>query len=178
MDYYKNADKVCGYSDYGLYNTVTKVVLGEGDEPVTLQEAKDWAKIEQDTDDDIITALIKAARRMCESYSGIGFISRTVTAVINNANGGFQLPYGPVTVDPTAVDEYGNSLDIEYRLGAVVSLGSMQVSYTAGHATLPEDLKTALKSQFLFLYENRGESSVGGITPIALMILQPLRIVV
>lgn len=178
MDFNRNIDKVWDEPETDLYDGVTSLTLGDGTEPVTLQEAKDWDKIDQDVDDDLITALITAARRMCEKFSGIGFISRTITASINNSNGGFQLPYGPVTVDPTATDENDNALEVRYKFGQILSpRGRMTVSYTAGYATLPEDLKTALKAQILFLYENRGESVIA-VSPIAKMILEPLREVV
>lgn len=181
MRYTYNADKYCA-PDTALYNSVLSTVFSdEGAEPLTLQETKDWCKIEQTTDDTIVTALITAARRMCESYSGIGFISRTITAVINNSNGGFTLPYGPVTVDPTGEDADGNDLDLTYNLTRLSDpTGEMLVTYEAGYGVglLPEDLKTALKSQVLFLYENRGESTAGGLSPIAKMILEPLRVVV
>lgn len=176
-DYTYNSDKWgCRNSggDWG-YNSVLSTDLPDGTEPLTLQEAKDWCKIEQDTDDVIITALITAARRMCETYSCIGFINREVTAVVSNFNGGFWLPYGPVTGDPTAVNTDESDLDITYELGQVTTTGQMQVTYQAGYVTLPEDLKTALKCQVLFLYENRGESTAGGLSPIAKMILEPLR---
>lgn len=149
-------------------------------EPVTLAQAKRWAKIEDDQteDDDIVTALITAARRICENFSGIGFINREITAGINNSNGGFFLPYGPVTVDPTAVDDSGDAITLDYNIGQIESpFGRMVVTYTAGYAILPEDLMTALKAQFLFLYENRGEGTEA-ISPISKMILEPLRMVV
>ena len=162
----------------GLYNSVLYLTLSDGTEPVTLTQAKAWGKIENDDDDDIITALITAARRMCESFSGIGFINREITAGINNSNGGFFLPYGPVTVDPTAVDDNADAITLDYNIGQIESpFGRMVVTYTAGYAILPEDLMTALKAQFLFLYENRGEGT-GSISPISKMILEPLRMVV
>jgi hypothetical protein len=178
MDFNKNIDKFCENPGSDLYDGVLSLTLGDGTEPLTLQEAKDWDKIDQDVDDDIITALITAARRICEKFSGIGFINRTIDANINNSNGGFQLPYGPITGDPTAADADGNTLDLTYQFGQIISpRGRMTVSYTAGYTTLPEDLKTALKAQVLFLYENRGESTVA-VSPIAKMILEPLREVV
>ena len=162
----------------GLYNSVLYLTLSDGTEPVTLQQAKDWGKIENDEDDDIITALITAARRICENFSGIGFISREITAGINNSNGGFFLPYGPVTVAPTAVDDNADAIALDYNIGQIESpFGRMVVTYTAGYAILPEDLMTALKAQFLFLYENRGEGTEA-ISPISKMILEPLRMVV
>ena len=178
MEFTRNIDKYCEPLT-GLYNSVLSISFsGEGGEPVTLAEAKYWGKIEQDSDDDIITALITAARRMCEQFSGIGFITRTIEAGINNSNGGFALPYGPITAGPSAVDTDGNTLDLIYNLGQIESpSGRMVVTYTAGHSSLPEELKTALKAQFLFLYQNRGEGAKG-LSPIAEMILAPLRVVV
>lgn len=179
MDYTRNIDKVCDTGTLSMYNVVLNVQpFPSGEiEPVTLQQAKDWGKIEQDADDDIVTALITAARRICERYSCIGFINRTVTAVINNANGGFFLPYGPVTGTPSATDEFDNAIDIEYRLGQVQTLGQLTITYEAGYAELPDDLMTALKAQFLFMYENRGEGTQS-ISPVAKMILEPLRMVI
>lgn len=177
MEYTRNVDKLeCRPT--GLYNNVLDISLGTGTEPVTASDLKLWAKIEQDDDDDIVAALGIAARQECEQYSGIGFFSRTITASIENANGGFTLPYGPVTVEPTATDVDDNELTLTYNCGQIQEpYGKMNVSYTAGYSTLPENLKTALKAQFLYMYENRGESNTG-ISPVAEMILKPLRKVV
>ncbi len=177
MDYRNNADKYCGLAtDGGLYNCVLSTELGDGTEPVTLQEAKDWAKIEQDADDDLIEELIVAAREICEGFTSIGFLNRTVTAVIDNANGSFRLPYGPVTDDPVGADIDGNDLELNYKLGYVETLGRMTVTYTAGYIALPKRMKTAIKQQFLFMYENRGESATG-LSPMAEMLLAPVRMV-
>lgn len=168
-DYTYNCDKRCAPCDSGIYNTVLLLTINnEGAEPVTVQEAKDWGKIEQDTDDDLIEELITAARQVCEDFAGIGFITRTITANINNANGGFVLPYGPVTGDVTVTDSDSDWTDLR---------GEYEVTYNAGHATLPKKLKTAIKQQFLFMYDNRGESDTT-LSPMAKMILEPIRMVV
>jgi hypothetical protein len=178
MDFTRNIDKLL-FGTNDLYNSVLQIqVSNEGAEPVTLQEAKDWGKIEQTVDDSIVTALITAARRVCETFSGIGFIERDLVVGLNNSNGGMTLPFGPVTSTPTALDVYGNALTLTYELGQIMyPMCRMQISYSAGYATLPEDLKTALKCQFLYLYENRGESSEL-LSPIAKMILEPQRTIV
>lgn len=47
-------------------------------EPITLTEAKLHLKIDSDTtDDNLITALIQAARESCENYTGRAFINQT-----------------------------------------------------------------------------------------------------
>lgn len=168
--YTYNSDKFDCENDNGLYNSVLAISFSaEGSEPVTLQEAKDWGKIEQDADDDLIEELITAAREECESYTGLGFITRTIVATINNANGGFVLPYGPVTSD-VAVTDSDDATWSDLR-------GEYEVTYDAGYATLPKRLKTAIKQQFLFMYENRGESEIG-LSPIAASLLARVRMVV
>lgn len=180
MNYAANEDKWDFDNKAPLYNDVLgrPVFSSEGSEPLSLEDAKAWGKIDQDADDDIISSLITAARRICENYSGIGFITRTVVVNINNSNGGFKLPYGPVTNTPTAVDFIGDAIELTYNMGQIQwPFGNMTVTYNAGYSSLPADLLTALKAQVLFLYENRGEGTTG-ISPVAKMILEPLREVV
>lgn len=178
MDFYKNVDKQC-WDEFAvaLYNTVLQVSFDDDNtEPVSLDDAKLWCKIDDnDTDDDLLATLITSARIMCEQYSGVGFKSRMITASINNADGGFNLPYGPVTSTPTAVDIDNNVIDIMYNMGQIQRpIGPMVVSYTGGYATLPQNLITALKQQIIFMYENRGEGTIA-LSPMASMILLPLR---
>lgn len=182
MDYYKNADKQCNSNgNGGLYNSVLTVVFSDEvtEEPVTTDQAKLWCKIELDysEEDDVINALIKTARITCEQYVNLSLIKRTVTACINNANGNFYLPYGPVIGNPTGADNEGISIDVTFNNGLLKSpYGESAITYNAGYEELPENFKTALKQQILFLYENRGEG-ITEISPIAKTILTPLRYV-
>ncbi len=181
MDYFKNADKISDTCYSGQNSVLGRPQFsGEaGTEPVLLAEAKLWCKIESDQteDDAIVTALIKAARRKCEQFVNLGFITRTVTANINNPNGNFYLPYGPVTNTPTATDGDGNALDVTWQLGLLKApLGESTVTYNAGYDELPEELKTALKEQIIYMHEHRGEGT-SDMSPMAKQLLQPLRVV-
>ena len=179
MDYFRNEDKWVD-KPTSLYNNVLAVSFSnEGPEPVTVEQLKAYGKIENDYDDDVVAALGVTARQMCEQYINVGFIQRTVTAGIDNANGNFLLPYGPVTGDVTGVlDDDTEVTDIEVSMGQLTSpTGRLTVTYTGGHSILPSQLVTALKQQFLFLYENRGEGTTE-LSPLAKMILAPLRMVV
>ena len=169
MRYTYNEDKYCSTVDSGLYNYVISITTSnEGAEPVTVQEAKDWGKIEQDVDDDLIEELITAAREVCEGYTGLGFVTRDIVATINNANGGFVLPYGPVSGDVTVTD------NADATWGDL--RGEYEVSYSGGYSVLPSKFKVAIKQQFLFMYENRGEGNVG-LSPVAEMILRSVRVI-
>ena len=183
MDYTRNEDyywRSRGYGatlNNGLYNGCSNVTFSsEGSEPVAIADVLAWGKIDQNVDNALLTALITTARIMCEQYTNTGLISRTIVADINNANGGFILPYGPVTNTPTAVDWQGTSLTVVYNFNQLQTpYGKMAVTYQAGYTTsnIPEIYKTAIMQQVLYLYENRGDASAG-VSPIARQLLNPL----
>ena len=138
------------------YNAVINTVFtGEGSEPVTLQEAKDWCKIDVADDDTLITELITGARQICELHSNISFITRTVTAIVYNGLGRINLPYGPIVGTVSFTDEDANTLT-DYDIKSPDFDRSIAI-YTAGYNPLPKNLKTALLNQILWMYENRGD---------------------
>jgi hypothetical protein len=49
------------------------VTSGPAVEPVTLAEAKAWMRIDHDSDDTLITSILKAARKQCEIQGGVTF---------------------------------------------------------------------------------------------------------
>lgn len=179
MDFYRNVDKLSDLVQGVSYNQVLDVQRAVvTTEPVSLNELKEWAKVDNSADDGILTALIIAAREMCEKYTGVNFVARTVTAHLNNINGGGYLPYGPVGAITGLYDSDNNSIDYETGGTSFKSVMSPKTTfkaiYTGGYTTLPENLKTAIKCQALFLYENRGESDFK-ISPVAKAILDPYK---
>lgn len=169
------------------YNSVIDIVFTEGStapaEPVTLEEAKDFCKIELDytNDDDLVESLITAARQMCEKFTNIGFVNREIVVVINNGNGGSYLPYGPIVDISEVLDCEGSELTTdEYTISGVQwkrvdypCQNKLTITYSAGYGELPKDLKTGLLNAIYYLYDNR---SVGAdnIGPIAKTLLNPL----
>lgn len=156
----QNRDCIGNSNSYGpAYNAVIDVVFSDESttEPVTLQEAKDWCRIDVADDDAIILELISAARAICELHSNISFIQRTVTATLHNGLGKIGLPYGPVTSLPTYTDDEANQLD-EYSLKIADEDDAIAV-YNAGYnqASIPKNLKNALLNQIAWMYENRGD---------------------
>jgi uncharacterized phiE125 gp8 family phage protein len=153
-------------------------------EPVTLDQAKAWLKVTHDDEDDIITALITAARQVCEGYVSKSFIERTVTAVLRNDLGNIKLPYGPVGYVTAGFDSGGNALDgftltgvSDKRLSSPIS-SYAELIYTAGYAVLPQQFLTALKMQLSWMYVHRGDEDLTVIAPDAKAILSPYRSVV
>ena len=140
-------------------------------EPVTLGDVKNYMKVDFSDDDDLITALITAARQVLEEYTGLSFVPKTLTAILDNSCGNIEIPYGPTTtdIDPTLVVDAVTK--IAYDPTQIVIVGytfkeiqspqvcNMQISYSAGYATgtLPSALQFAIKAQVFFMYDNRGE---------------------
>lgn len=171
------------------FNAVLDCVRTEPDaEPVTLDEAKQWMRVDLDDDDALITSLITVSRQLCEDYLNISLCTRTVTATIRNDNGNIYLPYGPVVLTdgvftPTIfTDALGNAIT-EYRFNGIEfpslvfpTYGVMVIKYDVGYTTLPAKFKTAILQQLAYIYENRGDVSAdANLLPIVKMTLKPLR---
>lgn len=186
MNYRRNEDKIVpAYS--GLpnnYNSVevTEIEVSET-EPVTLDEVKNWLRLEGfvddgesptteladfDADDDIITELITDAREAIEEYSGKVLIPKTLSAKIYSGAGNIRLP-GPVIsissyldADETEITEYTLTGDVikesfdGYRI----------VEYEAGYGDdipIPKKYKTAIKMYVAASYTHRGDEQKEGI---------------
>jgi len=151
------------------YNTVLGVDFVEGSggttEPVTLDQLKNWGKIDVTDDDDLIEELGAHARQMVEGFLNVSIVPRTVVAFINNCNGNMQLPYGPVVElisitdyngDAIAADNYRLELGDFKRL-AYPKSNYIRLEYTAGYTTIPRWALTGIKQQFIWLYQHRGD---------------------
>lgn len=187
MDFYRNADKWGNRFEGVSYNQVTQVTKAPvEDEPLTLSEVKEWCKIDGTSEDAILTALIIAAREICEQYTCVSFVQREFSCWLNNYNGSTYLPYGPIRSVDAVYDENLNEVDFTLRTTdngfAQINTPRMilKVEYIGGYEAekgdneLPEALRTALKAQVLYLYENRGDAQ-DPISPIAAAILNQFK---
>jgi uncharacterized phiE125 gp8 family phage protein len=75
-----------------------KLITPPGVEPVTLDQARQHLRIDDDitSDDDLIEALISAAREHAEHITGRSFITRTLEAALDSFTGArIKLLNGP-----------------------------------------------------------------------------------
>lgn len=143
------------------------------DEPVNLEDFKRHLNMVFDTegsyefndDDTYLEEVLKEARSLVETYTGLSLIARTVTAILRNDCGNIELPYGPVTSVTSIVDNDDVAFaDYKIRGLQFKWLESpltcyAKVEYTAGYAPedVPAPLKRAIKEQGAWWYKNRGD---------------------
>lgn len=176
------------------YNAITDYYLDPVEstaEPVTLQFIKDYAKIDYSTDDNLLSAMIPAARLRLEEYMNMSFFNRKVKAKLNNGSGGILLPFGPI-VDPSTIEIFDNAAQAfdatEIKVSGIQffnlispAVCGLTVEYMGGFEAdkLPANYKIAVAAQVLYMTENRGEEinqDLTKICPVAKQLLQAERL--
>ena len=125
-----------------------------GVEPVSLTDMKAYLRVFHDSEDGVITDMIKSARKTLEDATGLSLVATDITlkAAIHGA---FRLPYGPVdAVTKLEVDDVDVSDDLE--LDVIDKTGVLGAEYSAG----PYDCEMPVKELVAFNYANRGEGVI------------------
>ncbi len=161
-----------------------KDVTDESDlspEPVTLQEMKDYLRLEGYTDDDestsdslsdfdfddaLLTDLIKASREQMEKISASSITLKTWQAVINNYKK-YELPRGPIQSIVSLFNNQSVAITTYTTIGVFgdrIFLKSpndceMTITYTAGYDQVPASLKIDIMRLCAYMYENRGDDA-------------------
>tara|TARA_R110000744_G_scaffold3191_9_gene12476 strand:+ start:1832 stop:2395 length:564 start_codon:yes stop_codon:yes gene_type:complete len=154
-----------------------------GSEIVTLTEAKDYARVDVSTDDDLITSMIKSAREKCEAIINRDIVSKTRSVFMSNMSSSgeydelyarrtkYTIPYAPITsiqsvetqasdgsLSAISYDSYG--LDDKYIELSASSNKNIKIAYTTSGMT-NDDLKLAIKQLVATYYDNRSDFVTG-----------------
>lgn len=147
------------------YNCVYDIVDvepsgGPVNEPVELDDVKNFCKIDTTDDDDLIEILITACRLECEEITNVGFVQREIIVTQDNRNGGAYLPLGPIGTISSVKDELDN--DLTYTTSGATwkqlltpTVDRIVLTYQAGYEVLPKDLRTCLLECIFFRYDER-----------------------
>src|SRR5699024_2940348 len=135
-------------------------------EPVTLEEVKDYLKIEYPDEDDLIESLISSGRSKCEKIAGLCFIKSEVEGFYLNGGDKVELFYSNILKDNDGNYIIDGDYDIVgdgNKKWILTNESSIGVAYTSGFDVVPEWAKTAIKEQVAWDYENRGDGMAKGL---------------
>ncbi len=158
-----------------------KVITEPATEPVTLTEAKLFIRYTQSLQNDVITALITAARRYVEKWTNRTLVTTTYEYYAENFCNEIQIPTSTVNsiTSITYVDSNGDTqtlastvygfdnvspINTVYLLpeqswpGVQVQPNAVKITFPAGFGAataVPEDVKTAIKMMVGFMFEQR-----------------------
>lgn len=168
------------------------------EEPVTLEQAKAWLRVESGGDEDaLIAALIPAARARCEWHTGRAFMTQGWTLWLDGVGDGcIALPLPPLVsvqsvtlygrddaatvlgVDSYAVDVPGGRVILKSPHTNLRTRNAAAIAFTAGYggaADLPAPICQAILQIVAALYDHRGAEPAP--TPdAALVLLAPYRL--
>lgn len=165
-------------------------------EPVTLAEAKLFARIDDSTDDALVTALIAAARQAIEAYTRRALITQTWTATLDFLPGAIAYCLAPrpllsvtsikglnedgteTTLNPATdiiLDASNAKIGVKSTAPSLSSdrtTNAFEIVYVAGYgdaAAVPEWAKTAVKQLVATWYEHRESVTEKGAKEIPLL---------
>lgn len=148
-DFYKNYDQIKTQEDCpatGIQYTIdTDTPLGS--EPVDIDFFKKHARIDFDTDDELVQAYITAARIALEQYAQKSFGPKTMIITAEYLPPKWRLMYGPV--DAIATADFTNVKDILQEGGA-----DIEVEYTS-LGLVNDDIRIAICRYAAGLYTFR-----------------------
>jgi len=165
------------------------LLSGPASEPVALDEARAYLRLDDTDEDALLTTLVTAARLHVESVTGLALLSQSWRVVRDDwpVDGTICLPVAPVQsvaavagydsdgaaheLDPETIqlDRAGNRLLLPPGYGADVLLRDRQgieIDYLAGYGTdatdVPEALRHAVLRLVAYWFENRDSVVIAG----------------
>jgi uncharacterized phiE125 gp8 family phage protein len=148
--------------------------------PVTLEEAKAQCRVEDDSEDSLMTGLIGAATDYVEQYTGRALVSQTWRLTLDAFADSILLPKGPVQSvsaityfdtagDVQTLDASNYTADITSDPSWVVinsdaalphlmdAVNVVRVDFVAGYSTLPASIKQAILLLIGQWFDNRSD---------------------
>lgn len=164
-------------------------------EPVTLQQAKTWLKVETDDEDALIASLIPAARARAEWHTGRAFITQGWTLWLDSAAAAIEIPLPPLRAVTSVtlhradggevvldageytVDVPGSRLVFRVAPANLRAASGIAIAFTCGYgaaADVPAPVTSAILMLLAALYEHRGDDAAPSPDN-ALALLAPYR---
>ena len=136
-------------------------------EPVTLAEAKNYLRLNNTQDDDLITSLIENARLDAEKYLNSDIVSKQRTTYYNYLDTPVNLKYAPInSVDTVTIDGETHTVEEGYTVNGLdnpkvdVTGTDIQITYTTTGIT-DGSIKIGILALIAWKYYQRGASEKG-----------------
>lgn len=160
-----------------------KVLTPADNMGITLTEAKDFLRVEHDLDDDLITQIVKSSTLLAQNI--VGQQLTTATYIQGEAKFAYEIDLFSPVQSVTSVKYYDENntlqtistlsyqvLDFglphklvfnpDYSFPAIYNRkDALQITYTCGMTTIPEDIQTFIKIKCGTAYELREEYQIG-----------------
>jgi uncharacterized phiE125 gp8 family phage protein len=180
-----------------------RLAVSPGIEPVSVAEAKLHCRVENAEEDELIAALIAAARQKAEEFCRRSFVEQVWEAGFDGASGLVYLPRPPVQAieevrlngEPVAGEAWAlagaEGVFFRVRLAAAEP-GGLVVRYRAGYGATPEEVPAAIRQAVLMLVAHMYEAREGQapqveyevqarvgteLPPTVAVLLQPYRVI-
>jgi uncharacterized phiE125 gp8 family phage protein len=168
-------------------------VVAPASEPVTLEEAKRYLRVDAEDDDALIEDIIVAARMHAESWLRRSLITQSWLLGFEHYKLDMAaLPMGPVQSVTSVVilgnDGSSHTMSTEaYYLsenkealhfwGGLIGF-RLEITYVAGYGDVedvPRPIKLGMLSHLAALYDGRGETQAGGLPEQSVNLYAPFR---
>ena len=155
-------------------------------DPIGFGEASTWCRDIHTTDKSLVESLISTATELIEKAMNRVFVSRVFTSYFSSTcSSKFEnYPFVEIRRSPlisvASIEINGSVLDSSNyvvkksssfsRILFITTLEPLnvdlaypiEIEFTAGYATVPKSIITAIEQYVLFLYENRGDVATDG----------------
>jgi len=143
-----------------------KITTQPANEIFTLQEVKDYLKVDDSTEDALITTLLQSARQAAERYLNQALITQTITEKLDR----LQLSTIYLSVSPVisasnyVVDTFEKPARLSLAYGKTWptlygNINDVTITYTAGYGSessaVPGQIKQAILLMITDAYDNR-----------------------
>lgn len=151
--------------------------------PLTLEEAKVWARVDGSAEDMVLNALIAAATRSVEDYTGRALGQQTWELSLDAFASAIEIPKGPViqvlsvkydditgaeqtaTTDLYSLDLVGEPQSIVLNSGlawpaTLDRINAVRIQFTAGYPSVAEPLKSIIATLVARWYDDRGDMTI------------------
>ena len=143
-----------------------------GSEPVTVDEVKNYLRIDYTDDDSLISDLITGCRELAEEFTGLSLVVKTIELRTNDYDNEFALPF-PDHNELLAVEQDGSDILSNCQTSGtneiIIKLPANYVSYSIDDNDLyvkyttsgncPKGIKLAILKNIHELFDNRRDTN-------------------